>query len=182
MKTLPYPSRWVRREVLDDGSSLVLRPSRPDDETALIAAFDKLSDQTRYQRFMRAMHELPPAMARQLLDVDYKRSMALVAETAPSNADEQPELVGVARYAGKGKECEFAIVVADAWQGRGLGKRMMRLLMRYARRSGFKTMVGSTFSTNINMIEFMQRLGFSTHVDPDGATSTLLKRKLPLRI
>ncbi|MBL8518697.1 MAG: GNAT family N-acetyltransferase [Betaproteobacteria bacterium] len=172
------PSRWVRRETLADGAEVIIRPLRAEDAARGIAAFNELSEHARYQRFMRAVNELSPDMLRELMKIDYRRTMAFVAE---ATAGESPPLVGIARYAGRGKSCEFAIVLADAWQGRGLGSRLMRPLMRYARRAGFKTMTGSTFSTNTPMIELAHRLGFRSTVDPDGASETLLARKLPLR-
>lgn len=175
------PSRWVRHEQLADGTPIVLRPLRANDAERVVAAFRNLSDHARYQRFMRAVNDLSPDMLEQLLNIDYRRSMAFVAEAATQVTGESPPIVGIARYAGRGKSCEFAIVLADNWQGRGLGKQMMRLLMRYARRAGFRTMKGSTFSTNTAMIELAHRMGFHSASDPDGASATLLTRKLPLR-
>ncbi len=172
----PYPSRWVKHVMLRDGTPLVIRPIKPSDAAGEIAAFNQLSDHSRYQRFMIAMHELTPEMAAHFTNLDYQNAMAFVA--TPQGSD---SIVGVARYFGKGKTCEFALTVLDDWHGRGLGSLLMMELMRYARRRGFRIMQGSTFSTNLPMIELAQKLGFSTHFDPDETTSTLLRRKLPIR-
>lgn len=178
-----YPARWVKREVLRDGTEVLLRPIKSSDAGAEVAFFNGLSDHTRYQRFMMAVHELTPEMVKHFTDVDYQREMAFVATQGNAGGEngETEEIVGIVRYVARGKVCEFAVAVADAWQHRGLGTLLMKRLMRYARRRGHKVMQGSTFSTNTEMIDFAQKLGFSTHIDPDGPTSTLLRRKLPLR-
>ena len=173
-----YPARWAKHEVLRDGTPVLLRPIKSADATAEVVFFNRLSDHTRYQRFMMAVHEMTPEMVKHFTDVDYQRDMAFVA-TQGAGAEE--EIIGVARYVARGKVCEFAVAVIDEWQHRGLGTLLMKRLMRYARSRGHKVMQGSTFSTNTAMVDFAQKLGFTTHVDPDGPTSTLLRRKLSLR-
>jgi acetyltransferase len=178
-----YPTRWVKPESLKDGTAIVVRPIKASDAATEVAFFNQLSDHTRYQRFMMAVHELSPEMVKHFTDVDYEREMAFVA-TRAAPTEERPdaeEFLAVARYVGKDKTCEFAVTVQDDWQRRGLGVLLMKRLMRYARSRGYKVMQGSTFSTNTAMIDLAQKLGFSTHIDPDGPTSTLLRRKLPLR-
>jgi acetyltransferase len=178
-----YPARWVKRETLRDGTEVTVRPIRSSDAAAEVAFFNDLSDHTRYQRFMMAVHELTPEMVRHFTDVDYERDMAFVATRgAPTEDNPDAEaILAVARYVARDRVCEFAVAVLDDWQHRGLGTLLMKRLMRYARSRGYKVMQGSTFSTNTTMIDLAQKLGFTTHIDPDGPTSTLLKRKLPLR-
>ena len=173
-----YPVRWVKQELLRDGTFVTLRPIKSTDAAAEVSFFNNLSDHARYQRFMMAVHEMTPEMVKHFTDVDYQRDMAFVAVHGKEATE---EIVGVARYVARGKVCEFAVAVIDEWQHRGLGTLLMKRLMRYARNRGHKVMQGSTFSTNTAMIDFAQKLGFTTHIDPDGPTSTLLRRKLPLR-
>lgn len=173
-----YPTRWVKRETLRDGTLVTVRPIKSSDAAAEVAFFNSLSDHARYQRFMMSIHEMTPEMVKHFTDVDYQSDMAFVAVHGEGATE---EIVGVARYVARESVCEFAVAIVDAWQHRGLGTLLMKRLMRYARNRGHKVMQGSTFSTNTAMIELAQKLGFSTHSDPDGPTSTLLRRKLPLR-
>jgi acetyltransferase len=79
-------------------------------------------------------------------------------------------LIGVARYVldRNNKSAEFAIVVADAWQGRGIGKRLLAKLIDVARRRGVKRLYGDILGTNRPMLEFVRKLGFALerHEDP----------------
>jgi acetyltransferase len=83
-------------------------------------------------------------------------------------------IIGVARYAidSSGEACEFAIVIADAWQRRGIGKRMLVKLIDVARKRGLKRMYGDTLATNEGMLRLLRRLGFSLQRHPEDATLT----------
>ena len=132
-----YPADLERRAVLDDGAEVHLRPIRPDDAARLGELYDRLSLTTTYQRFFTVMRRLPPDWAHQFATVDYERRLALVAERP---TDRGPELIGVARYepSEESDAAEIALVVEDAWQGRGLGvtllgdnRRMLGVLTRH---------------------------------------------------
>ncbi len=101
----------------------------------------------------------------------YRRDMALAATTM---IDGKETLIAVARYVLEpaGKDCEFAIVVADAWQGRGIGRRMMEKLIKTARGSGIENMYGDILSVNVPMLALLRRLGYSLGRNPDDATVT----------
>jgi acetyltransferase len=83
-------------------------------------------------------------------------------------------LIGVARYVldADGRSCEFAIVIADAWQGRGIGRRMMVKLIAVARGRGLARIFGDVLATNRPMLEFCRKLGFTLGRNPDDATVT----------
>jgi len=102
--------------------------------------------------------------------------MALAATTM---LDGSEKLIGVARYVRDKKieAAEFAIVVADAWQGRGIGKRLLDKLIDAARRHGLKRLYGDILGTNRPMLELVRKLGFTLtrHEDP-----TLTRATLPL--
>src|SRR5438045_7857648 len=127
------PAPFGRMLTLPSGERVRLRPIRPDDEPRLSELYDRSSRDTRYQRFFTVMRRLPPDWAHFLANVDYDRRLALVAEdvTAPAT-----RLIGVARYEPGGDVAEIALVVEDAWQGKGVGRRLLSDLFRAAAENG----------------------------------------------
>ncbi|HLW04458.1 MAG TPA: GNAT family N-acetyltransferase [Azoarcus sp.] len=162
----PYPAHLAQQWELDDGTVLTVRPIRPED-AALTAEFvDGLSAQTRYLRFMNSVRKLSPAMMVRLTQIDYDREMAFVATTRLDGREIQ---LGVCRYAANpdGRSCEFAIVMADAWQGRGIAHGLMRLLIHTARERGFTMMEGVFLASNERMLRFVEHFGFQLRPDPE---------------
>jgi len=153
----PYPAHLVRSVRLADGATLVIRPITPDDAGIEQAFVRALSAESRYFRFMEALRELSPQMLSHFTEVDYDRHMALVAVTPCGDRE-----IGVARYVVNpdNASCEFAIVVADAWQRRGVGTILMDALMDAARGRGLKRMYGEVLAGNHGMLGLMRRLGF----------------------
>ncbi|MDX5445244.1 MAG: GNAT family N-acetyltransferase [Zoogloeaceae bacterium] len=162
----PYPSHLVTEWDLPDGTRVTLRPIRPEDAALTTDFVRGLSPETRYQRFMNTVRELSPAMVIRLTQIDYDREMAFVATTVNNGRETQ---IGVCRYAANPdrESCEFAIVVADAWQHRGVARRLMDLLIGTARKRGFVRMDGVFLASNERMLHFVEKLGFELHPDPD---------------
>lgn len=160
----PYPSHLVQHVTLRDGSVVTLRPIRPDDEGIEQEFVRNLSDESRYFRFRDAVRELSPRMLSQLTRVDYDRHLALIAVTERGGRELQ---VGVARYvaSGDGRSGEFAIAIADDWQRKGLGSRLMDALMAAARERGVREMYGEVLASNQKMLDFTARLGFRARLD-----------------
>jgi len=143
--------------VLRDGASVRVRPIRPEDAPRLIALYDHLGRDTRYQRFFSAMRRLPPDWALFLATVDYQRRLALVAE-APGDPD---TLIAVARYE-PGSEpdtVEVALVVQDAWQGRGLGRVLFAALLAAAAGNGRRRFQAWVLADNRRMLSLIEHLG-----------------------
>ncbi len=167
----PYPSNLVSQFQTRDGRNVTLRPITPEDALLEQAFVQRLSPQSRYFRFMNTIRELSPAQLVRLTQIDYDREMALIA-TVPDGAEAREVQVGVARYAinPDGESCEFAIVVADDWQGEGLARRLMSVLIDTARKhAGLKTMNGDFLTENQRMIQFVTRLGFVLSAHPEDA-------------
>lgn len=133
---------------------MTLRPIRPEDEGALTALYARLSPRTSYQRFFRVMRRLPPDWAHILANVDYDRTMAMVA-LGPND-----DLIGVARYVydTRANEAEIAIVIEDRWQGRGLGTVLLGELIGYAKRKGVRRFRAYVLADNARMLKLLQRL------------------------
>ncbi len=93
---------------------------------------------------------------------------------------DRESIIGVARYVieDDGEDCEFALVLADAWQGRGIGRRMLEKLMRVAARRGARSMHGDILSSNASMLALARKLGFRLKRHPQDATITRATREL----
>ena len=139
-----------------------IRPIRPDDAQREREFIEGLSAETRYQRFMHGMREADDTFIQRMVNVDQHRNMALVAVTGEGPAE---RFIAVARYAADNDaECEFAVVVADVWQCRGVGTTLTPLLFEYAAHEGFEIIYGTVLANNQRMIELAQWLGLT--VDP----------------
>jgi acetyltransferase len=174
----PYPVELVAAVRLRDGTKLAVRPIRPEDAELERAFVHGLSDQSRFFRFFHQLHELTPAMLARFTQVDYDRELAVVAVAADSDGMEM--FVGVARYiANPDREsAEFAVVVADAWQHRGVARCLMERLMAAAKRSGLVRFEGAVLRANQDMLRFCAALGFEAHDDPEDPEQVVVEREL----
>jgi acetyltransferase len=167
----PYPVELEGSIALPDGTMLALRPIRPEDAEIERRFVAGLSDETRYYRFFYRLHELTPAMIGRFTQVDYDRELALLALTVDPQAPGGQSIVGVARYIANPDyaNAEFAVVVTDAWQRRGVASALMKALIAVARRKGLRVLHGIVLRANQSMLQFVQRLGFAVHDDAEDA-------------
>jgi acetyltransferase len=165
----PYPSHLVSHFQLSDGTNLTIRPIRPEDAGIEQAFVRKLSPEAKFFRFLDSLQELSQEMLIRMTQLDYDREVAFIA-TVDSNGEEIE--IGVARYFTNpdGQTAEFALVIADEWQRRGLGTRLMTCLIDAAREKGFKALQGEVLATNTKMISLMKRLEFITRIKTDDPT------------
>jgi acetyltransferase len=178
MSVHPYPRRWVQRLPLRDGQVGVVRPIQPDDAQALQDFVRNLSEQARYMRFVSMMRELTPHMLSRYTHVDYHRELALVAtcdrgDGAPGEqAQTGQRIIGLAHYLRNpdGQGAEYALVIADDWQGYGLGRRLMSRLIEAARAQGLAYIEGVVLSSNQPMLALMTSLGMTNDPDPDDSS------------
>ena len=172
-KTLPVETAGAvplaTQITLRDGTRLTIRPIRPADMDLEKVFVKKLSDYSRYYRFMQPIRELTPAMLEHFTHPDYDREMALIAIANQGGLEEE---IGVARYVKypDGRQCEFALAIADAWHGKGVGTALMQALMTYARSVGLESMEGFVLSTNQAMLKLVRFLGFSLEISKDDPT------------
>ncbi|MBI5720208.1 MAG: GNAT family N-acetyltransferase [Burkholderiales bacterium] len=173
--TLALPPRRAfaptagERLVLADGRSVQLRPVQPGDVAAEQAFVTALSPASRRRRFHGAMKQLPASVLQAMTSIDFRRHVALVAEAGC--ADGAARLVADARYVrDEHGGAEFALAVADDWQGLGLGRALLQRLGRHARLSGVRTLNGSVLADNAPMLALMRSLGAQLRDDPSDAT------------
>jgi acetyltransferase len=161
----PYPIHLITDEQLNDGTDIVIRPIRPEDAEIEQAFIRGLSAESKYFRFMNSIHELSLEMLVRFTQIDYHNEMALVAINPDVNGEEE---IGVARYLTNPdkKTCEFAIVVSDKWQGKGIARLLMQKLIDIARNRGLEVMEGQVLANNYRMLELMTSLNFQIGNDP----------------
>ncbi len=155
----PYPSDLTTHWQLANGTDICIRPVRPEDAEIEKDFIESLSKESRYYRFMYAVNKLTPEMLVRFTQIDYHREMALIA-TLEENGKEVE--IGVARYVGNpdGKSCEFAVVVADAWQRSGVGYQLMEALIKAARYKSYEYMDCIVLRNNHPMLKLANSLGF----------------------
>jgi acetyltransferase len=165
----PYPGELEGEIATRDGRSVRVRPIRPEDAGREKRFFERLSARSRYQRFMQYLAALPERMLARFTQLDYDRELALAALW-------QDEFVAVGRYAPNpdGVNAEFALVVADDWQGKGLGRALLERLCEAARAAGYRELHGHILEANHDMLELAAHVGFAERAR-DGSTVTVAR-------
>jgi GNAT superfamily N-acetyltransferase len=161
-------SAGVSTAELSDGSEVEIRPLTPDDKAGLAAGFERLSELSRYRRFLSPTSRLSAGQLAYLTDVDHHDHEALVA-IDPSSRDG----LAVARYVRSAEnpgEAEFAVAVADDWQRRGLGTALLRQLADRARAEGITRFTGFVLEDNEPMRGLLQSLGEVKQADAQDGT------------
>ena len=179
MQRIPMGKPWCEELALADGRRVLLRPIEPADAEPLRQAFALLSPEEVRMRFLHPMAELSPVLAQQLTQLDPARAFALVvAEPLPPGE----ALIGaVARAAidPVGHRAEFAIIVARMLTGQGLGRLLMKKLIRWARLKRLEELYGDVLADNRQMLQLVRALGF--HVEPLAGEPGMMRVRLPLR-
>jgi acetyltransferase len=167
----PYPAEYVWAEKTGDGQAFIIRPIRPDDEPLLVAFHRTLSEESVRLRYMHP-YKLDERTAHERLIracfVDYDREMALVAERLVEPG--RGEIVAVGRLSRDrdGRNgAEFALLVADAWQKRGIGRALLRRLVEVARRERMTRVYADILTANVGMQRLCDELGFTLDPMPD---------------
>jgi acetyltransferase len=160
------PPGIVENWTLLDGSAATLRPIRASDMELERAFVRNLSPQSKFKRFMGELKELSPEQLHAFTHPDRSRESVYVVIRSTAAGEEE---IAVARYIVEpgGDACEFAITIADAWQGKGVAGRLMRALIRDARARGLARMEGFVLGANTRMLDFVRKLGFKIEFDPD---------------
>lgn len=159
---------------LRDGRIVHLRAARESDEKALLQAFERVGQESRYMRFMRVVGEPNVARLRELLAALPEHGQGIVAVTSSD------EVVGSALYL-LGRDpttCEFSTTVVDGYGGLGLGRALMTALIAAAKQRGLREMEGFVLSKNKPMLKLAERLGFTISPDPEDPTVQICHRPL----
>jgi RimJ/RimL family protein N-acetyltransferase len=154
----------ARIEVLNDGSRALIRGIEPGDVARNAAFIEALSPPSKHFLFLGGISKMTGEQLRRLCDPREGRDMAFVALDADTGRQ-----IGVCRYAGAEPEhgAEISIAVADAWQRRGLGRRLLQALIDHARAHGIGRLYSMDAADNASMRTLARRFGFTERPDPD---------------
>jgi acetyltransferase len=169
----PYPRRYVEHWPLEDGTPVTLRPIRPEDEPAQFELFKTFSSETYQQRFFGPLKRLTHEEMARYTNIDYRREMAIVAELSRTR---KPKMIGVGRLFvdPDGESGEVAVVVGDPWQGRGVGTKLMDMIIGVAEEKHLSEIWGVIQSDNERMIHICREMGFQIEmIDPTTVKVTL---------
>lgn len=175
----PYPEEYVKAARLPDGSELLLRPIRPEDEPLWMELLAGCSRESIYARFRHFFQWQSHQAAIRYCFTDYDREIAMVAEWT---GEGRRELLGVGRLVADPdhESGEYAVLVGDKWQNKGLGSVLTECCLDIASRWGLKRVVAQTGSDNTRMLTLFKRLGFVTTPSADGSVIDAVK-ELPQR-
>jgi acetyltransferase len=149
---------------MKDGTVLIIRPIRPEDEPLMVKFHETLSERSVFHRYFQ-ITKLSRRVAHERLVricfADFEREFALVAElTLPESAERQILAVGRLSKLEESDKAELAVLVSDQYQRRGLGTELMRRLLVIARDQGIKSVHGYMLQENIEMRALLKKLGF----------------------
>jgi len=156
----PYPDEYVRRETLRDGANVLLRPIQPEDEPVWHRLLADCSERSLWLRFRYTFRETTHEMATRFCFIDYDRTMAIVAEIGDG---EDRQLIGMGLLVADAdhRHAEYAVLVADAWQGRGLGNLLTDYCLELCRTWGIDRVTAETTTDNQRMQAILSKRGFA---------------------
>ena len=169
----PYPTRYVLPWRLSDGTDVILRPIRPEDEPLEHEMLQTLSEDTLRGRFFQILKKISHEMLVRFCNIDYDREMAIIAEFKES---EKKRIIGIGRLIIEPdfKKSEFAVIVHDEFQGKGMGYKLVDMLIGIAQEKGLGEVYGTVLTDNVRMLRVCEGLGFRiTHL-PDGISKVRL--------
>jgi len=166
----PYPERLIKPEKLRDGTSIILRPIKPEDEPLWLDLLASCSKESIYSRFRYDFYFDSHEVATQYCFIDYDREMAIVAEI---EMEGKKKLIGVGRLIGDPdvEVAEYAVLITDAWQHRDLGQILTNYCLEIAQIGGIKRVAAETTKDNKAMIAVFRKLGFTVTFNDDTTVS-----------
>ncbi len=169
----PYPTKYITDWTLADGTPVLLRPIRPEDEPLEHEMLTSLSKETLRQRFFQVIKHISHEMHIRFCNIDYDREMAIVAEI---RQDGKRRIIGIGRLIVEpdAKKGEFAVVVHDDFHGKGLGYKLADMVIGIAQEKGLEECYAFIQSDNRKMLGLCGKLGCSMENLPDGITRVSL--------
>jgi acetyltransferase len=172
----PYPTKYTTPWQLSDGTDVLLRAIRPEDEHAEAEMLSSLSQESLRTRFFSTIKDMSHEWLILFCNIDYDRHMAIVAEVEEKG---KKKMIGVARLIMNQDMTsgELAFLVQDRYQGKHLGSKFLEILIGIARERGLEEVRADVLTENEKMLNVFKRLGFTTQWVPGGTSEALLKLK-----
>lgn len=164
----PYPHQYVQKWSMKDNTPVTIRPIRPEDEPLLVKFHEQLSEDTVRLRYFHPMKLGQRVSHERLLRVcfnDYDREMALVADYKNEKGEHEILAVGRMSKTPGIEEAEFAVLVSDRWQNRGLGTQLLSLLVKIAKDEKISKLGADILPENTEMQRVCRKLGFNVEQD-----------------
>jgi acetyltransferase len=167
----PYPTQYVENWKMKDGTKVMVRPIRPEDEPSMVTFHEGLSERSVYLRYFSPLKLQQRIAHDRLIRIcfnDYDREIALVAERKEAG---KTQIIGVGRFSKltDNNRAEFAVVVTDKWQGKGLGTELTKRLIQIAKNEKIGRLTAYTLRENKEMQNMCKKLGFQVRQDQDGS-------------
>ena len=161
----PYPGKDYCSDIkLHTGQAIHLRPIRPEDEPGLSEMLKNVSRETLYMRFFGYIPKINHTWLTRFTHIDYDREMAIVAVKTEIKEGKTTEIItGIVRIIEDAwrESAEYSILVADNWQGHGLGNILTDHILEIARKRDIKKIVASVLPNNESMIKLFIKKGFT---------------------
>ncbi|MEI6433458.1 MAG: bifunctional acetate--CoA ligase family protein/GNAT family N-acetyltransferase [Bacteroidota bacterium] len=170
----PYPEKYSKLSILQDGTEVLLRPIKPEDEPMWLEMLGSCSKESLYNRFRYFFHWETHEVATRYCYIDYDREIAIVAEIVENG---KKKLVGVGRLIADPdmETVEYAILIADAWQQKDLGNIITDFCIDVASHGKIKKIVAQTTTDNKRMISVFQKRGFEVKINVQDSTVDISK-------
>ncbi len=168
----PYPTRFITTWTLNDGTDILIRPIRPEDEPLEYELLTTVSKETLRGRFFQDVN-ITHEMLTRLCNIDYEREIAIVAEIKEG---QKKRLAGIGRLIidPDYETGEFAVIVHDDYQTKGLGYKLCDLLIGIAQEKGLERFFGFVLTNNKKMLNLCRKLGFTIENMPEGLSKVEL--------
>lgn len=168
----PYPKEWERTSRLPDGTEVLIRPVRPEDERLYPPFLEKVTTEDLRLRFFAPVKHFSHAFIARFTQIDYGRAMAFVALDPSTN-----DMLGVGRLhtLSHSDTAEYAVLVRSDLKGRGLGWTLMQMLIEYARSEGIGAVQGEVLAENTTMLRMCAELGFAIRESPTDSNIRLVE-------
>ena len=150
---------------LKDGTPFIFRPLQPDDEVGIKAGFEQLSPQTRYLRFLTPVCQLPESHFKCISETDNVNKVGWCAIDISNGHETGVGLARYERYANEPNKAEYAITIVDAYQNRGIGSYLFKLLIQTALKNGITSLIGFVLEENKTMINVLKHYNIKTERD-----------------
>jgi acetyltransferase len=155
----PYPKEYISEFTMKNKKKAIIRPIRPEDEPMESEMFKNFSKETERQRFFKEIKNINHDQFARYTQIDYDREIALIAEVGENK---NKKMAGVVRLIADpyNETAEFAIVVADPWQGKGLGDKFTDNILAIAKKRSIKTVYAKFLKDNHIMSHIFEKRGF----------------------